>query len=190
MFWMMLFNFYRCDFLTMFQKTAKHRANDASNDVHRPPLEERALPQGGRSLVSLFSKYFFHLDLLQSTASPCIMPSYAIRTWELWMKIWHVKNMPIWTSIWEECVSHQIIGFLACGDTFTNVKCKTHSCLTEGNFPFLPIFSNEQKKRPHCTWLLWSGVILWKLRQSATLRVSHMCRQATPLSSSLHLSPL
>ena len=143
--------------------------------------EERALPQGGRSLVSLSSKYFFLLDLLQSTASSCIMPAYAIRSWEWWMNIWHVKNMPIWTSIWEECVSHQIIGFLACGDTFTNVKCKTHSCLTEGNFPFLPIFSNEQKKRPHCTWLLWSGVILWKLRQSATLRVSHMCRQATPL---------
>ena len=144
-----------------------------------------------RQVIGLpFSKYFFHLDLLQSTASSCIMPSYAIRTWEWWMKIWHVKNMPIWTSIWEECVSHQTIGFLACGDTFTNVKCKTYSFLTEGNFPFLPIFSNEQKKRPLCTWLLWSGVILWKLRQSATLRVSHMCRQATPLSSSLHLSPL
>jgi len=27
----------------MFQKIAKHRANDASNDVHRPPL----LPGGG-----------------------------------------------------------------------------------------------------------------------------------------------
>ena len=24
----------------MFQKIAKHRANDASNDVHRPPLLE------------------------------------------------------------------------------------------------------------------------------------------------------
>ena len=24
----------------MFQKIAKHRANDASNDVHRPPLQE------------------------------------------------------------------------------------------------------------------------------------------------------
>ena len=24
----------------MFQKIAKHRANDASNDVHRPPLTE------------------------------------------------------------------------------------------------------------------------------------------------------
>ena len=24
----------------MFQKIAKHRANDASNDVHRPPLPE------------------------------------------------------------------------------------------------------------------------------------------------------
>ena len=23
----------------MFQKIAKHRANDASNDVHRPPLD-------------------------------------------------------------------------------------------------------------------------------------------------------
>ena len=27
----------------MFQKIAKHRANDASNDVHRPPLLEAAL---------------------------------------------------------------------------------------------------------------------------------------------------
>ena len=25
----------------MFQKIAKHRANDASNDVHRPPLAPR-----------------------------------------------------------------------------------------------------------------------------------------------------
>ena len=25
----------------MFQKIAKHRANDASNDVHRPPLPVR-----------------------------------------------------------------------------------------------------------------------------------------------------
>ena len=34
----MFFIFKRCDVLTMFQKIAKHRANDASNDVHRPPL--------------------------------------------------------------------------------------------------------------------------------------------------------
>ena len=34
----MFFNFERCDLLTMFQKIAKHRANDASNNVHRPPL--------------------------------------------------------------------------------------------------------------------------------------------------------
>ena len=27
----------------MFQKIAKHRANDASNDVHRPPLAPSAL---------------------------------------------------------------------------------------------------------------------------------------------------
>ena len=26
----------------MFQKIAKHRANDASNDVHRPPLSPSA----------------------------------------------------------------------------------------------------------------------------------------------------
>ena len=38
MFWTMFFNFQRCNDLTMFQKNAKHRANDASNDVHRPPL--------------------------------------------------------------------------------------------------------------------------------------------------------
>ena len=28
----------------MFQKIAKHRANDASNDVHRPPLLPRPTP--------------------------------------------------------------------------------------------------------------------------------------------------
>ena len=27
----------------MFQKIAKHRANDASNDVHRPPLDAAAV---------------------------------------------------------------------------------------------------------------------------------------------------
>ena len=26
----------------MFQKIAKHRANDASNDVHRPPLRRHS----------------------------------------------------------------------------------------------------------------------------------------------------
>ena len=30
----------------MFQKIAKHRANDASNDVHRPPLQGG--PRGSR----------------------------------------------------------------------------------------------------------------------------------------------
>ena len=34
----MFFNFERCDFLTMFKKIAKHRANDASLMMHRPPL--------------------------------------------------------------------------------------------------------------------------------------------------------
>ena len=29
----------------MFQKIAKHRANDASNDVHRPPLLEGGAPE-------------------------------------------------------------------------------------------------------------------------------------------------
>ena len=28
----------------MFQKIAKHRANDASNDVHRPPLPLTSAP--------------------------------------------------------------------------------------------------------------------------------------------------
>ena len=39
MFWTMYFNFWLCDFLTMFQKIAKHRANDASLTMHRPPLD-------------------------------------------------------------------------------------------------------------------------------------------------------
>ena len=30
----------------MFQKNAKHRANDASHDVHRTPLSTRVLPDG------------------------------------------------------------------------------------------------------------------------------------------------
>ena len=37
MFWTMFLIFYWCDVLTMFQKIAKHRAND----VHRPPLTIR-----------------------------------------------------------------------------------------------------------------------------------------------------
>ena len=31
----------------MFQKIAKHRANDASNDVHRPPLVPEQVEEGG-----------------------------------------------------------------------------------------------------------------------------------------------
>ena len=31
----------------MFQKIAKHRANDASNDVHRPPLHQVGLFEVG-----------------------------------------------------------------------------------------------------------------------------------------------
>ena len=38
MFWTMYFNFWRCNFLTMFQKIAKHRANDALHTIHRTPL--------------------------------------------------------------------------------------------------------------------------------------------------------
>ena len=35
----------------MFQKIAKHRANDASNDVHRPPLVGMAIraPDGAKN---------------------------------------------------------------------------------------------------------------------------------------------
>ena len=33
----------------MFHKIAKHRANDASNDVHRPPL----LPEVGTAAVAV-----------------------------------------------------------------------------------------------------------------------------------------
>ena len=40
----------------MFQKIAKHRANDASNDVHRPPL----LPQEYvSSIIWCFSKFWY-----------------------------------------------------------------------------------------------------------------------------------
>ena len=38
----------------MFQKIAKHRANDASNDVHRPPL----LVNGEGVKLGLLSSYF------------------------------------------------------------------------------------------------------------------------------------
>ena len=37
-FYQCLTNFYRCNFLSMFEKDVKHRANDASNDGHRPTL--------------------------------------------------------------------------------------------------------------------------------------------------------
>ena len=35
-----VFQFLRCDFLKMFEKIAKHRANDASLTMHRTPLPE------------------------------------------------------------------------------------------------------------------------------------------------------
>ena len=38
----------------MFQKIAKHRANDASNDVHRPPLG--GVLGGGMTVVFAKSK--------------------------------------------------------------------------------------------------------------------------------------
>ena len=38
MFWTIYFNFKQCNFLTMFQKIAKHRAKDASHTMHRTPL--------------------------------------------------------------------------------------------------------------------------------------------------------
>ena len=47
----------------MFQKIAKHRANDASNDVHRPPL--RAVEPTGSSLQLLLGIVIgnYHLQL-------------------------------------------------------------------------------------------------------------------------------
>ena len=50
----------------MFQKNAKHRANDASNDVHRPPLD---MPRF--AIAADFCYYFF------ATFTPC--QSLAIR---------------------------------------------------------------------------------------------------------------
>ena len=49
----------------MFQKIAKHRANDASNDVHRPPLGP--------------SKYLFIIP------SPLLMRLLAPMSIDLWM---------------------------------------------------------------------------------------------------------
>ena len=37
----------------MFQKIAKHRANDASNDVHRPPLPSSAQSESSSSEIVL-----------------------------------------------------------------------------------------------------------------------------------------
>ena len=38
----------------MFQKIAKHRANDASNDVHRPPLSTGAVHKVANFTTPLF----------------------------------------------------------------------------------------------------------------------------------------
>ena len=37
----------------MFQKIAKHRANDASNDVHRPPLRQDGHYDRGAALQAV-----------------------------------------------------------------------------------------------------------------------------------------
>ena len=51
----------------MFQKIAKHRANDASNDVHRPPLTGDAsiysvTPSQNRMLVTIFNDRYSNDD--------------------------------------------------------------------------------------------------------------------------------
>ena len=45
----------------MFQKIAKHRANDASNDVHRPPLRATLL----FPFLYGSSDFIFHFDVLK-----------------------------------------------------------------------------------------------------------------------------
>ena len=40
----------------MFQKIAKHRANDATNDVHRPPLSKIGNDEDKRQLKEIISK--------------------------------------------------------------------------------------------------------------------------------------
>ena len=48
----------------MFQKIAKHRANDASNDVHRPPLcPPEAQERAGKKLLYVM----FHVFILRHT---------------------------------------------------------------------------------------------------------------------------
>ena len=50
----------------MFQKIAKHRANDASNDVHRPPLT------GGSQVPSLEKdEYKRERDFYAERGMPC-----------------------------------------------------------------------------------------------------------------------
>ena len=54
----------------MFQKIAKHRANDASNDVHRPPLIGRP-PPIIRAMPE--RKRFFSMDLFPKDKSEVVI---------------------------------------------------------------------------------------------------------------------
>ena len=64
----------------MFQKIAKHRANDASNDVHRPPLGYRGiLPKIPLNLTSEGLKYPQEVRVQHETCSTiCGTPVQAI----------------------------------------------------------------------------------------------------------------
>jgi len=53
----------------MFQKIAKHRANDASNDVHRPPLFK--MGDGTRLCALLFALIFPPISVLMVRGCGC-----------------------------------------------------------------------------------------------------------------------
>ena len=73
----------------MFQKIAKHRANDASNDVHRPPLPEDlgkdnwCLEDGGASFGNPSSADFLQME--EQSMTLCSLPGrlYICIIWSL-----------------------------------------------------------------------------------------------------------
>ena len=59
----------------MFQKIAKHRANDASNDVHRPPLPVGGSVGGcGAQAVSRKTPIYFINSIIKGAFCNCSSP--------------------------------------------------------------------------------------------------------------------
>ena len=82
-FYRCLTNSYLCDLLSMFVRNVKHRANDASNDGHHPPLVTTANSNSDLAELSYFDEPFITMKHSKTSNLRCIVRHVWLSTLEI-----------------------------------------------------------------------------------------------------------